>query len=121
LHTRRENLDSSDRGVYSHDLPNQQQANAQTLRDHQVSEHRQGLWQEIGAAWEHRDGDGFNIKLLLLPLVVPGPITGTRRWDRKAIDAALDKRSDLVAASSSSLNPRETADQALHEWLQGAD
>jgi hypothetical protein len=53
--------------------------------------------------------------------IVPGPITGTRRWDRKAIDAALDKRSNLVAASSSSLNPRETADQALHEWLQGAD
>jgi hypothetical protein len=28
-----------------------------------------GFWQEIGAAWEHRDGDGFNVKLLLLPLV----------------------------------------------------
>jgi hypothetical protein len=24
--------------------------------------------------------------------IVPGPIAGTRRWDRKAIDAALDKR-----------------------------
>jgi hypothetical protein len=23
----------------------------------------------IGAAWEHRDGDGFNVKLLFLPLV----------------------------------------------------
>jgi hypothetical protein len=28
-----------------------------------------GLWQEIGAAWEHRDRDGFKVKLLLLPLV----------------------------------------------------
>jgi hypothetical protein len=28
-----------------------------------------GFWQEIGAAWEHRDGDGFNVKLLFLPLV----------------------------------------------------
>ena len=27
------------------------------------------FWQEIGAAWEHRDGDGFNVKLLFLPLV----------------------------------------------------
>jgi predicted DNA-binding transcriptional regulator AlpA len=27
--------------------------------------------------------------------ILPSPITGTRRWDRKAIDAALDKRSGL--------------------------
>jgi hypothetical protein len=28
--------------------------------------------------------------------IVLGPIPGTRRWDRKAIDAALDKRSNLT-------------------------
>lgn len=28
--------------------------------------------------------------------IVPGPIPGTRRWDRKAIDAALDRRSGLT-------------------------
>lgn len=27
--------------------------------------------------------------------IVPGPIPGTHRWDRKAIDAALDKCSGL--------------------------
>ena len=27
--------------------------------------------------------------------VVPGPLPGTRRWDRKAIDAALDRASGL--------------------------
>jgi hypothetical protein len=27
--------------------------------------------------------------------ILPGPITGTRRWDRKAIDAALDRASGL--------------------------
>jgi hypothetical protein len=27
--------------------------------------------------------------------IVPGPLPGTRRWDRKAIDAALDRVSGL--------------------------
>lgn len=27
--------------------------------------------------------------------IVPGPIAGTHRWDRKALDAALDKHSGL--------------------------
>lgn len=30
---------------------------------------------------------------------VPGPIPGTRRWDRKAIDLALDRASGLESAS----------------------
>ncbi len=25
-------------------------------------------WREIGAAWSHRDGEGFNVKLDFLPL-----------------------------------------------------
>ena len=25
-------------------------------------------WREIGAAWSHKDGDGFNLKLDFLPL-----------------------------------------------------
>jgi len=28
--------------------------------------------------------------------ILPGPIPGTHRWDRKAIDAALDRRSGLA-------------------------
>jgi hypothetical protein len=31
--------------------------------------------------------------------IVPGAIPGTRRWDRHAIDAALDKRSGLASPS----------------------
>ncbi len=31
---------------------------------------------------------------------LPGPITGTRRWDKLAIDAALDRLSGLSAHSS---------------------
>jgi hypothetical protein len=31
--------------------------------------------------------------------IVPGPIPGTTRWDRKALDAALDRASGLVAGS----------------------
>lgn len=30
---------------------------------------------------------------------IPGPIPGTRRWDRKAIDLALDRASGLQSAS----------------------
>jgi hypothetical protein len=30
---------------------------------------------------------------------LPGPLAGTRRWDRKAIDLALDKASGIVAPS----------------------
>lgn len=38
---------------------------------------------------------------------LPGPIPGTKRWDRKAIDLALDRASGLQ-----SLSPFE-------EWRQG--
>lgn len=30
--------------------------------------------------------------------IIPGPIPGTHRWDRKAIDAALDRASGLTAS-----------------------
>jgi hypothetical protein len=52
--------------------------------------------------------------------IVPGPIPGTRRWDRKAIDAALDKSSNLAPSSTVARDRSEAADQALQEWLQGA-
>jgi excisionase family DNA binding protein len=31
---------------------------------------------------------------------LPGPLPGTRRWDRKAIEAWLDQLSGIVAAST---------------------
>lgn len=31
--------------------------------------------------------------------IVPGPIPGTARWDRRALDAALDRASGLVTKS----------------------
>lgn len=31
---------------------------------------------------------------------VPGPLAGTTRWDRKAVEAALDRASGLGAASA---------------------
>jgi hypothetical protein len=52
--------------------------------------------------------------------IVPGPIKGTKRWDRKAIDAALDKHSNLMPTSPNVLDRNETADRALQEWLKGA-
>lgn len=42
--------------------------------------------------------------------IVPKPIEFTRRWDRKAIDLALDKASGIVAPS---IMP---ADAAEEEW-----
>ncbi len=43
--------------------------------------------------------------------ILPGPIPGTHRWDRKAIDAALDKHAGLTAQSSSSAYDRWKAGQ----------
>lgn len=39
--------------------------------------------------------------------IVPGPIPGTARWDRRAIDRALDRRSGLVS----------DAGPTIDEWL----
>ena len=36
--------------------------------------------------------------------LVPGPIPGTQRWDRKAIDAALDRASGLDTMTSSAFD-----------------
>lgn len=41
---------------------------------------------------------------------IPGPIPGTKRWDRKAIDTALDKLSGLE---------REMEPSALERWKAG--
>jgi hypothetical protein len=37
--------------------------------------------------------------------ILPKPIPGTHRWDRKAIDAALDRASGLAAPSNDDLTP----------------
>lgn len=39
---------------------------AYTVSDHDPDD--KGYWTQIGAAWEHDDGDGFNLKLVALPL-----------------------------------------------------
>lgn len=38
--------------------------------------------------------------------IVPGPIPGTTRWDRKAIDHALDGRSGLLSNDPSAIADR---------------
>ncbi len=43
--------------------------------------------------------------------IIPGPVAGTHRWDRKAIDLALDKRSNIVV----------TMPSAYDEWKAGQD
>ena len=44
---------------------------------------------------------------------LPGPLPGTRRWDRKALDLALDKASGIKAPS---LAP--DGSEALEQWVQ---
>ena len=39
--------------------------------------------------------------------IIPGPIPGTHRWDRRAIDRALDRRSGLMSDAAPSID----------EWL----
>jgi hypothetical protein len=37
--------------------------------------------------------------------IVPGPIPGTRRWDKRAIDMHLDRLSGIEPASEKQLSP----------------
>jgi hypothetical protein len=43
---------------------------------------------------------------------------GTRRWDRKAIDAALDRLSGLERELPP-IDQRELAERAFDEWVAG--
>lgn len=45
--------------------------------------------------------------------IMPKPIAGTRRWDRKAIDLALDKASGIVAPSQVQ---EQDVDAAFAKW-----
>lgn len=38
-------------------------------------------WDQVGAAWEHQDGEGFNVHLKSFP--VDGRLTIRRRKDKK--------------------------------------
>ncbi len=50
--------------------------------------------------------------------IVPGAMRGTRRWDRKAIDAALDRLSGLERELPP-IDQRELAERAFDEWVAG--
>lgn len=47
--------------------------------------------------------------------LAPKPLTGTRRWDRKALDLALDKASGIVTPTSIS------EDDEYANWKQAYD
>ena len=46
--------------------------------------------------------------------LVPGPIPGTQRWDRKAIDLALDQASGIKSTESDTASPCD-------QWRQGRE
>ena len=58
-----------------------------------------GLTREDAAAYCGLTPDGFDD--WVKRGVVPGPIPGTQRWDRKAIDLALDRASGLESSQES--------------------
>lgn len=44
--------------------------------------------------------------------IIPGPIPGTKRWDRHALDAALDKASGLRHPEAGGIN------EEVEEWFR---
>ena len=53
-----------------------------------------GLTREDAAAYCGLTPEGFDD--WVKRAIVPGPIPGTQRWDRKAIDLALDRASGIA-------------------------
>jgi predicted DNA-binding transcriptional regulator AlpA len=49
--------------------------------------------------------------------LLPKPIRTTKRWDRKAIDLALDKASGLVTKCEQPQSSKGDAEAALQQWL----
>ncbi|OSI66352.1 hypothetical protein BSZ22_27925 [Bradyrhizobium canariense] len=45
---------------------------------------------------------------------VPAPVSGTRRWDRKALDLALDKASGIVSPTTGS----DDDECPLEKWMR---
>jgi hypothetical protein len=41
---------------------------AYTVRNYEKDGEKQGRWLEIGAAWQNKDGDGFNLTLDAMPV-----------------------------------------------------
>lgn len=69
---------------------------------------KRGMTRERAAAYLDLTPSGFD--KWVRDGRLPCPIPGTRRWDKKAIDAALDKLSGL--------NPAKAADP-YEEWQRG--
>jgi len=67
--------------------------------------HRRGMTREVVAAY-CGCGSTASLSDWVRRGIVPGPIPGTKRWDRKAIDAALDRASGLETTFAQS--PLET-------------
>lgn len=52
----------------------------------EMGEGQKSKWDQIGAAWEHKDGEGMNIQLKVFP--VNGRLTIRRRKDKKEENGA---------------------------------
>ena len=74
----------------------------------QQKDEKRGMTRERAAAYLDLEPAGFDG--WVRKGIVPGPMEGTKRWDKKAIDAALDKRSGL--------SPTMPADP-YEEWKRG--
>ena len=61
-----------------------------------------GLTREDAAAYCGLTPEGFDE--WVRRGIVPGPIPGTQRWDRKAIDLALDRASGIATMKESAFD-----------------
>jgi hypothetical protein len=69
-----------------------------------TNESKHKFWSAIDAAWAHKDGDGFSLKLDYLPLI-PGPQIVMRKpkaeeAEAPAVDAVAVRIAPQGAASS---------------------
>ena len=71
-----------------------------------------GLAREDAAAYCGLSPEGFDE--WVRRGIVPGPIPGTQRWDRKAIDLALDRASGIQSASDAQVS-------LYDEWRRGRE
>ncbi len=62
-----------------------------------------GLTREDAAAYCGLSPEGFDA--WVKRGIIPGPIPGTQRWDRKAIDLALDRASGIQCSSDTAASP----------------
>jgi hypothetical protein len=78
-----------------------------------TNEGKQKFWSAIGAAWAHKDGDGFSLKLDYLPLIPGAPIVLRNLKAEEAEAPATKPRSRQDRSARGGLFWRKMARSAM--------